>query len=188
MDTGGPLLDNRQKDQQAKQTMSHYSSFPMRQSVSTHDILSHNCSPTKQQQVSRTSGVGVWRTPFSQHPTPTPSTQPIRIDIPVTRAVTMRPNPPLTTFQSSSSLAVKTSQTLKANVNKQSPQNQLNHIYACPVPATKKLPQSSVLNSVTAAERSSCKTPSEHHPNQTCLLPRTSNSQEVRARQGREKA
>ncbi|KAA8581893.1 hypothetical protein FQN60_008633 [Etheostoma spectabile] len=145
MDTGGPLLDKRhnlweQKEQRAKQTMSHYSSFPIRSSVSTHDILSDNCSPAKQQQSGRTSGAGVWRTPFSQHPTPTPSNQPIRIDIPVTRAGNT--NPPLTTFQSSSLLAVRMSQTLKVNGNN----NRANHIYACPITATKKLPQPSFLS------------------------------------------
>uniref|UniRef100_UPI0037E9C8F6 afadin n=1 Tax=Semicossyphus pulcher TaxID=241346 RepID=UPI0037E9C8F6 len=148
VDSGGPLLDNRQtlweqKEQRAKQTMSHYSSFPIRSSVSTHDILSESCSSTKRQQLSRMSGAGVWRTPFSQHPTPTPSIQPIRIDIPVTRAVNTHTNPPLTTFQSSSLLALKMSQTLKANIK--SPQNTFNHIYACPIPATKKLPPPSLL-------------------------------------------
>ncbi|XP_044022668.1 afadin isoform X2 [Siniperca chuatsi] len=150
VDGGGPLLDKRQslweqKDQRAKQTMSHFSSFPVRSSVSTHDILSDNCSHTDRQQGGRTSGSGVWRTPFSQHPTPTPSIQPIRIDIPVTRAVNTQTNPPLTTFQSSSLWAMKMSQTLKVNGNKQSPQNQANHIIACPIPATKKLPQPSLL-------------------------------------------
>lgn len=146
MDSGGPLLDKsqnmwEQKMQRTKQTMSHYSSFPIRSSVSTHDILSDNCSPTKQQQGSRTSGAGVWRTPFSQHPTPTPSNQPVRIDIPVTRAVNAHTNPPLTTFQSSSLLAVRMSQTLKLNGSKNS------HVYACPVTAVKKLPHTSHLSS-----------------------------------------
>ncbi|XP_049918592.1 afadin isoform X3 [Epinephelus moara] len=146
VDSGGPLLDKsqnmwEQKTQRAKQTMSHYSSFPIRSSVSTHDILSDNCSPTKQQQGSRTSGAGVWRTPFSQHPTPTPSNQPVRIDIPVTRAVNAHTNPPLTTFQSSSLLAVRMSQTLKLNGSKNS------HVYACPVTAVKKLPHTSHLSS-----------------------------------------
>ncbi|KAM8736243.1 afadin isoform 2-T2 [Acanthopagrus schlegelii] len=148
VDSGGPLLDKRQnlleqKEQRAKQTMSHYSSFPIRSSVSSHDILSDDCPATKRQQGSRTSGAGVWRTPFSQHPTPTPSIQPIRIDIPVTRAANTHTNPPLTTFQSSSLLAATLSRTLKVNGNKQSPQSQANHIYACPIPATKKLPQPS---------------------------------------------
>lgn len=151
MNSGGPLLDKsqnlwEQKDQRAKQTMSHYSSFPIRSSVSTHDILSDNCSPTKRQQGGCASGAGVWRTPFSQHPTPTPSTQPIRIDIPVTRAVNAQTNPPLTTFQSSSLLAARMSQTLKVNGHKQSPQSQAYHIYACPIPAAKKLPQPSLLS------------------------------------------
>ncbi len=149
MDSGGPLLDKRQslweqKDQHAQQTMSHYSSFPIRSSVSTHDILSDTCSLSKRQQGSRTSGAGVWRTPFSQHPTPTPSIQPVRIDIPVTRAVNTQTSPPLTTFQSPALLAVKMSQILKVNGNKQSPQNQASHIY--PLPATKKLPQPSLLS------------------------------------------
>ncbi|XP_039993356.1 afadin-like [Xiphias gladius] len=147
IDSGGPLLDKRQsmweqRNWNAKQTMSHYSSFPIRSSVSTHDILSDNSSPEKRRQGTHTSGAGVWRAPFSQHPTPTPSIQPIRIDIPVTRAVNTQSNPPLITFQSSSSLSVKTSQ--KVNGHKQSPQNPANHTYACPVSATKKLPQPSL--------------------------------------------
>ncbi|XP_070698547.1 afadin [Pempheris klunzingeri] len=151
MDSGGPLLDKsqnvwEQRDQHAKQTMSHYSSFPIRSAVSTHDILSDNSSPTKRQQGGQASGAGVWKTPFSQHPTPTPSTQPIRIDIPVTRPVNTQTNPPLTTFQSSSLLAARMSQTLKANGHKHSPQNQASNIYACPVPAAKKLPQPSLLS------------------------------------------
>lgn len=145
MDGGGPLLDNRQNKQElqaqcAKQTMSHYSSFPIRSSVSSHDILSDNTSPKKRQQGTLTSNAGVWRTPFSQHPTPTPSVQPIRIDIPITRAVSTQPNPPLTTFQSSA-MSLKMSQTLKVNGHGQSCQNHANHIYACPITATKKLPQ-----------------------------------------------
>lgn len=134
MDGGGPLLD-KQREQHMKKTTSYYSSFPLRSSVSTHDILSESLSPIKQHQGSRTSGAGVWRTPFSQHPTPTPSIQPIRIDIPVTRVVNTHTNPPLTTFQSSSSLlALKMSQTLK--VNRKSPVNNI-----CPIPAMRKLPQ-----------------------------------------------
>lgn len=141
-------MDKRQNlwEQRAKQAMSHDSTFPIRSSVSAHDILSDNCSPAKQQQGGRPSGAGVWRTPFSQHPTPMPSTQPIRIDIPVTRAVKTQTNPPLTTFQSPSFLAVKMSQTFKVNGNAQSPQNQAHHIYACPIPPTKKLPQPSLLS------------------------------------------
>ncbi|XP_051813953.1 afadin-like isoform X2 [Acanthochromis polyacanthus] len=151
MDSGGPLLDKRQnmwlqKDQAAKQTTRHYSSFPIRLSVSTHDILSESA---KQQQGSRTSNAGVWRTPFSQQSAPTPSVQPIRIDIPITRAVSTQSNPPLTTFQ------VKMSQTLK--VNKQSP-----HIYACPVSAIKKLPQSSQQQRNQAAKPQVSITPTKH--------------------------
>ncbi|XP_035811077.2 afadin isoform X2 [Amphiprion ocellaris] len=149
MDSGGPLLDKRQKDQAAKQTTSHYSSFPIRSSVSTHDILSES---TKPQQGSRTSNAGVWRTPFSQHSAPTPSVQPIRIDIPITRAVSTQSNPPLTTFQ------VKMNQTLK--VNKQSPQ--AGQIYACSVSAIKKLPQSSQQQRNQATKPQVSITPTKH--------------------------
>lgn len=123
--------------------MSHYSSFPIRSSVSSHDILSDTSSPAKKQHGLRTSGAGVWRTPFSQHPTPTPtpSIQPVRIDIPVTRAVKTQLNPPLTTFQSSSFLEVNMGQTLKVNGQNQSPQNQ--NIYACTISAAKQLHQPS---------------------------------------------
>ncbi|XP_034419429.1 afadin [Cyclopterus lumpus] len=145
VDSRRPLLDRRQnlweqKEQRAKQTLSHYSSFPIRSSVSTHDVLSVDCSPASQQQQQgrRASGAGVWRTPFSQHPTPTPSNQPIRIDIPVTRAAGKHTGPPaLTTFQSSSLLAARMSQTLTTRGHK----NRADHIYACPMTATKKRPQ-----------------------------------------------
>lgn len=143
-------MDKRQnlweQEQRAKQTMSHYSSFPIRSSVSAHDILSDNCSSTKQQQGSLPNGADVWRTPFSQHPNLVPSTQPIRVDIPVTRVVQTQTNPPLTTFQRPSLLAVKMSQHLKVNGKVQSPQNQAHHIYACPIPATKNLPQPLLLS------------------------------------------
>lgn len=131
--------------------MRHYSSFPIRSSVSAHDILSDNCSSTKQQQDSRPNGAGVWRTPFSQHPTVTPLTQPIRIDIPVTREVRTQTNPPFITFQRPSLLAVKMSQNPKVNGNAQSPQNQAQHIYACPIPATKNLPQSLLKSKVVTS-------------------------------------
>ncbi|KAK9534039.1 hypothetical protein VZT92_009114 [Zoarces viviparus] len=163
VDSGGPLLDKRQnlwgqKEQCAKQTMSHYSSFPIRSSVSSHDILSDYCSPTKQQQGSRTSGAGVWRTPFSQHPTPTPSNQPIRIDIPVTRAVTSHTSPPLTTFQSSSLLAARMSQTPKVHGHK----NRADHIYACPITAIKKLPHPSTTHMGQAAKPQVSISPTKH--------------------------
>ncbi|XP_069391951.1 afadin isoform X2 [Paralichthys olivaceus] len=144
METGGPLLDKRGKDASANHTMSHYSSFPIRSSVSSHDILTDYSSPMKQQQGVRTSGAGVWRAPFSQRPTSTPSAQPIRIDIPITRAVNTQSNPPLTTFQSPSLLSTKMSQTPQINGHSQSPYNQANHMYACPISAVKKLPRPSL--------------------------------------------
>nr|XP_020478520.1 afadin-like [Monopterus albus] len=146
LDSGCPLLDKRQKmweqqDWSAKQIMTAYPSFPFHSSTSTHNILSDNNSHTNRQQWSRTSGTGVSKTPFSHHPTPTPSIQPIRINIPVTRAMKTQLKAPLTTFQSSSLLAVKMSQPLRVNGHNQSPQNQDNCIHACHVSSTEKPPQ-----------------------------------------------
>ncbi|XP_061599316.1 afadin [Cololabis saira] len=90
-----------------------YSSFPLRPSASAHDVLSD--SPA------RTTAAGLWRTPFSQQATPTPSVQPVRIDIPLTRAGPSPPNPPLTTFQQS-----------------HAPQRRAPPTYACPVSAATK--------------------------------------------------
>ncbi|KAM4625263.1 afadin [Polymixia lowei] len=143
MDSGGPLLDKQhhvweQQDQSAKRSMGPYSSYPIRPSISSHNILSEYNPPTKHQQSGRTT--------LSQHPTPTPSIQPIRIDIPVARAVNTQPKTPLTTFQQNSSLqSVKLNQNLKGNgqtpqgSQKQSSQLQANPIYACPTSATKRL-------------------------------------------------
>ncbi|XP_056281720.1 afadin-like [Pseudoliparis swirei] len=56
VDRGRPLLDRRhnlweQKEQRAKQTLSHCSSFPIRSSVSSHDVLlSEYCSPAPPRQ------------------------------------------------------------------------------------------------------------------------------------------
>lgn len=111
-------------------------------SVSADDILLDNCLAAQHQRSSRPSGAGVWRTPFSQHPTPTPSIQPIRIDIPVTRAAKTQINPPLMTFQSPSKLTLN----MKANGNAHSVQNPANNIYDCPLPAINKLPPLSLLS------------------------------------------
>lgn len=146
MDSGRPLLDEKRNTwQQGSRitppaTMSNYSSFPIRSCVSTLDICNDVTSPKMQE--SRTRGAGVWRTPFSQHPTPTPSVQPIRIDIPITRAEAARSNPPLTTFQTPSS------QTLKMSINghKESSQNQEDRMYANPISVTKKVPPPSLLS------------------------------------------
>ncbi|XP_029982516.1 afadin [Sphaeramia orbicularis] len=140
MESGRPLLDKRQDTwqlQHTKQTISHFSSFPIRQSISTHDILSDSDSPTRTQQGSRTSSTKLWKSPFTQQPTPTPSVQPIRIDIPLTRAVTTQSNPSLTTFQQSST-ALKMS--LASNLHGHTAQNQAAHIYARPVSAPKMVP------------------------------------------------
>lgn len=145
MEAERPLLDRQQiawLGQRAPQTSNYYSSFPIRSSVSSHDLLSENCSPTKQQLGTR---AGVWKTPFPQQQTPTPSVKPIRIDIPVTRAGVSQSNAPFTTLQSAALQAVKMSQMRKVNGStsqggqKKSPQ-------AWPIPAAKRLPQSSPLS------------------------------------------
>lgn len=109
MDSERPLLDKRQnKWEQNAKSGSVFSSFPIRCSASAHDILSGRSSPSKPQQRGRDSCAGVWRAPFPQQAVPT--VQPIRIDIPVTRAVYA--SPPLTTFQQNSS---RTGRTLHAD-------------------------------------------------------------------------
>ncbi|KAM6912204.1 afadin [Xenentodon cancila] len=146
MEGGRPLLEKKQytwsqRDQDAKEATSHYSSFPIRSSVSAHDILSDQSSPAQKQQGGRASTASVWRTPFSQQSTPMPSIQPIRIDIPINRTVNAHSNPPLTTFQQSSSSLAPMSQTLQVGRHEQSPSSKASHIYACPISAAKKLPQ-----------------------------------------------
>lgn len=111
-----------QNNQRGTQTISHESSLPVRSSSSAHNILSDVCSPTKQQGGSRPSAAGVWRTPLSQRPPP--STQPTRIDIPLTRAMTTQTGP----------------QTTSMNQNLH---HSDRHVYACPISASKKRPQSS---------------------------------------------
>lgn len=137
MDSGGPLLDKRT----SKLTTSHYSSFPIRQSVSTHDILSDD---PKRNQDARHGSV-LWKTPFSKDQVPGSSVQPIRIDIPLTRAA--HNNPPLTTFQSLSqqtakAMSLSIHENAPQHVPKQVPQNQPDPIYACPISVMRKLPQS----------------------------------------------
>ncbi|XP_068194682.1 afadin-like isoform X2 [Antennarius striatus] len=130
LESGDPLLDKRQNswDQQAKQTTNHDSSFPSRLSVSTHNISPDHCFTSKQEQGSRTSNVGVWRSPFSQQPVvDAVKKQPIRIDVPLTRAMKVQTNPLLATFQRSKS------QTLNGNT----PQNQAQNYST---PATKMVP------------------------------------------------
>ncbi|KAF6728720.1 Afadin [Oryzias melastigma] len=137
MDSERPLLDNRQnKWEQKGHSGSGFSSFPIRCSASAHDILSDRGSASKQQR-SRESCAGVWRAPFSQQATP--SVQPIRIDIPVTRAAGVYASPPLTTFQYNLS---KSSRTLRADGR--SPQSAAGRVF--PASAAKKAdkPQGSV--------------------------------------------
>lgn len=80
-----------QNDRCGKQTITHDSSYPIRSSSSAHNILSDVCSPAKNPRSGRLSAAGVWRTPLSQHPVP--STQPTRIDIPLTGARKSQTNP-----------------------------------------------------------------------------------------------
>lgn len=120
-----------QNDRCGKQTISHDSSFPVRSSSSAHDILSDVCSPPKQLRDSRPSAAGVWRTPPSQHPAP--STQPKRIDIPVTRAGRIQTNPQTTSMN----------RNFQGDRTVVAPPNPDHHIHVCPIPESKKPPQSS---------------------------------------------
>ncbi|KAK5617643.1 hypothetical protein CRENBAI_002379 [Crenichthys baileyi] len=150
MDTRGPLLNQRQntcahRNQNPKQSSSYCLSFPICSSVSTHDILSDHSGPTNPLRGSRPSPAGVWRTPFSQQSPPIPSAQPIRINIPITRAGSTQSNPPLTTFQQRSSvLPAKINQDHKVSEQKKSAPSQVSHISACPL-SPRKLFQPSVL-------------------------------------------
>ncbi|XP_061651455.1 afadin [Phyllopteryx taeniolatus] len=148
VDTGGPLLDTSQTIWQGLGTRQNYHShLPIRPSFSTQNILADNCCPVKGQQGTR---AGVWRTPFSQQPTPIPSIQPVRIDIPVTRRIVSHPNPPLTTFQHRSCLVAH----LKVNghSNQRSPKP----------PTAKQRPRTSPLSQQHAAKPQVSITPTKH--------------------------
>ncbi|XP_033984906.1 LOW QUALITY PROTEIN: afadin-like [Trematomus bernacchii] len=110
-----PLLDGRQA------ALRNLPSFPLRSCVST-DLLSE-----RQQGVrSSSSSAGVWRNPFPQNPfpqnpfpqnqTPTPSSQPVRIDIPLPRTVSSRP--PLTSFLQGSRVRVSDGSLQRPSSNK----------------------------------------------------------------------
>lgn len=121
-----------QDDRRGKQTMIHDSSFPIRPSSSAHNILPDACSPTKEPRSSRLSAAAVWRTPLSQQQTP--SNQPKRIDIPLTRAVTTPTN----------HQTIRMNQNFQVNRNVLTPPHPAHDAYACPTPANKKPPQSSL--------------------------------------------
>ena len=108
-----------------KQTILHDSSFPIRSSCSAHNILSDVSSATKQQRGSRPSAAGVWRTPQPL----APSTQPLRIDIPLSRDMEAHPQ------------TTSMNQNFQLNRNVLAPPNP-DHIYVHPIPAKKKPPQS----------------------------------------------
>lgn len=119
-----------QNDGRGKQTLIHDSSFPIRSSSSAHNILSDGYSPTKEPRSGHLSAAALWRTPLSQQQTP--SNQPKRIDIPLTRAV----NP--TNHQT-----IRINQNFQANRNVLTPPRPARDVYACPTPANKKPPQPS---------------------------------------------
>eukprot|EP00066_Takifugu_rubripes_P024099 XP_011613365.1 PREDICTED: afadin-like [Takifugu rubripes] len=119
-------------DRRGKQTRIHDSSFPIRSSSSAHNILSDGSSPTEEPRSSRLSAAAVWRTPLSQQQTP--SNQPKRIDIPLTRAVKTPTN----------HQTIRINQNFQVNGNVLSPPHPAHDIYACPTPANKKPPQSSL--------------------------------------------
>lgn len=137
----------QQNDRRGKQTMIHDSSFPIRSSSSAHNILSDGYSPTKDARSSRLSAAAVWRTPLSQQQTP--SIQPKRIDIPLTTA--LKP----TNHQT-----IRMNQNFQVNRNVPTPPHPA---HACPTPANKKPPQSSLspLQQRTAAQEDAF-TPTKH--------------------------
>lgn len=120
-----------QNDRRGKQTLIHDSSFPIRSSSSAHNILSDGYSPTKEPGSGHLSAAALWRTPLSQQQTP--SNQPKRIDIPLTRAV----NP--TNHQT-----IRINQNFQVDRNVLTPPRPAHDVYACPTPANKKPPQSSL--------------------------------------------
>ncbi|XP_077396114.1 afadin isoform X2 [Festucalex cinctus] len=161
VDTGGPLLDKSQTIWQGRGAKQNYHShLPIRQSFSSQNVLTDNCCPVKGQKGTR---AGIWKTPFSQQPTPTPSIQPVRIDIPVTRLVVSHAHPPLTTFQHRSCLvSLRSSQSLDINghLNQRSLKPPINS--ACPIPAEKKLPLQLRLSQQHAAKPQVSITPTKH--------------------------
>ncbi|XP_014324307.2 afadin-like [Xiphophorus maculatus] len=136
-DAGGPLLGQKQnaltqRNQSSSQSTNFCRSVALRSSVSTHYVPSDRKQPPR-------SPAGVWRNPFSQQATPTPSVRPIRIDIPVavSRAGGAQSNPPLTTFQPSPSVLNR--------LRKASEQTKSSPSRACPSSAAKALLQPLVL-------------------------------------------
>ncbi|XP_027856866.1 afadin [Xiphophorus couchianus] len=136
-DAGGPLLDQKQnartlRNQSSSQSTNFCRSVALRSSVSTHYVPSDRKQPPR-------SPAGVWRNPFPQQATPTPSARPIRIDIPVavSRAGGAQSHPPLTTFQLSPSVLNR--------LRKASEQTKSSPSRACPSSAAKALLQPLVL-------------------------------------------
>ncbi|KAM9787787.1 afadin isoform 2-T2 [Syngnathus typhle] len=160
VDTGGPLVDKSQTIWQGRSSKGYHSHLPIRPSFSTQNILADNCCPVKGHQGTR---AGVWRTPFSQQPIPTPSVQPIRIDIPVSRPGISHAIPALTTFQHRSCLApLRSSQSLQINghLTQRCPKPPVH--YTFPIPADEKLPPPSRLSQQHTAKPQVSITPTKH--------------------------
>lgn len=136
-----------QNDQCGRQTMIHDAPFPIRSSSSAHNILSDGCSPAKELRSSHLSAAGVWRTPFSQRPGA--STQPKRIDIPLTRAMKTQTN----------HQTMRLTQNFQVNRNVLSPPNP---VHACPIPANKKDPQCSLPPQQRTTTQEEGFTPAKH--------------------------
>ncbi|XP_029585114.1 afadin-like [Salmo trutta] len=104
MENDCPLVDNIHNAWNQNQQESNYSSFPMKPSISTHDIhYNHTVSLSTKTQPSRhNTGYGYWRTPTSHNPSS--AVQPIHIDIPATRLSNTQPRTPMTTFQQTPTL------------------------------------------------------------------------------------
>ncbi|XP_061700364.1 afadin [Syngnathoides biaculeatus] len=151
VDAGGPLLDKSQTIWQGLGPKQNCHSHRLiRPSFSTQNIIADNCCPAKGQQGTR---AGVWRTPFSQQPTPIPSIQPVRIDIPVTGPTISRATPPLKTFQNRSCVtALRSGETLKVNGHSNERRPKPPTSYACPISADNQLPRPSRLPKQHAAK------------------------------------
>ncbi|XP_036810417.1 afadin isoform X1 [Oncorhynchus mykiss] len=104
MENDRPLVDNIHNAWNQNQQESYYTSFPMKPSISTHDIhYNHTVSLSTKTQPSRhNTGYGYWRTPTSHDPSS--AIQPIHIDIPATRLSNTQPRSPMTTFQQTPTL------------------------------------------------------------------------------------
>lgn len=132
-----------QNDRCGKRPVSHDPSVPIRSGSSAHNILAEVCSPTEHLEGSGPSAAGVWRTPRSQ---------PIRIDVPPTRAMETQTNPQTASMK----------QSFQVNTKVPAPPNPDHHVGDCPVPANKKPPQTSFPSQQQRTTSEEGSTPAKH--------------------------